>query len=157
MVETPNSEPSYSASTAETPAPETPTVLSDTPAAKVSDWHESVTSNQSDNQFQQITQQVLDIFEKLPDYLGGFFNQYSKPLTTLGLIVVILLSLRVLFAVLDVLNSIPLLGPTFELVGIGYTIWFVFRYLLTSTSRQELSDLIKTLKEQVTGQGSGKS
>lgn len=156
VVETPNSEPSYSASTAETPASENPTVLSDTPAAKVGDWNESATSNQLDNQFQQVTQQILDIFEKLPDYLGGFFNQYSKPLTTLGLIVVILISLRVLFALLDVFNSIPLLGPTFELVGIGYTIWFVSRYLLTSTSRQELYELIKSLKEQVAGQDSGK-
>ncbi len=159
VVETPNSEPSYSASAAETPALETPaaTVLTDTPAAKVSAWNESVASSQPDNQVQQIAQQVLDIFAKLPDYLGGFFKQYSKPLTTLGLIVAILLSIRVLFAVLDVFNSIPLLGSTFELVGIGYAIWFVSRYLLTSSSRQELNEQLKTLKEQVAGQGSAKS
>ena len=54
-------------------------------------------------------------------------------------------------AVLDALNDIPLVAPTFELIGIGYSVWFVYRYLLKASTRQELTGEISTLKSQVMG------
>jgi len=49
------------------------------------------------------------------------------------------------------LNDIPLVAPTFELIGIGYSAWFVYRYLLKASTRQELTNEIATLKSQVIG------
>jgi hypothetical protein len=48
-------------------------------------------------------------------------------------------SLRVVLAVMDALNEVPLLKPTFQLIGIGYSTWFISRYLLKPSTRQELS------------------
>ncbi|MCT7948619.1 CAAD domain-containing protein [Ancylothrix sp. C2] len=115
------------------------------------------TTGQVQEEAQQVGQAFVSILSDLPDYIGGFFNQYQKLLKTLGLIVLALLSLRLLQATLDVFNSLPLLGGLFEVVGIGYSAWFVYRYLLTSSSRQELAAQIKSVKEQVAGGNSPES
>lgn len=100
-------------------------------------------------------QEYWDIFvsylAKLPDYLGDFFSTYQKPLITVGLIVGAFVTVKVTLAVLDALDDIPLLSPFFELVGIGYSGWFVYRYLLRASNRKELADEINGLKNQVVG------
>ncbi|PMB21664.1 hypothetical protein CEN45_14270 [Fischerella thermalis CCMEE 5198] len=87
----------------------------------------------------------------LPEYLGSFFNKYRQPLVTIGLIVGAIVAVKVVLAILDALNDIPLVAPTFELIGIGYSAWFVYRYLLKASTRQELTNEIATLKSQVVG------
>jgi len=87
----------------------------------------------------------------LPEYLGSFFNKYRQPLVTIGLIVGAIVAVKVVLAILDALNDIPLVAPTFELIGIGYSAWFVYRYLLKASTRQELTNEIATLKSQVIG------
>ncbi|KAK1376672.1 putative cyanobacterial aminoacyl-tRNA synthetase, CAAD domain, protein CURVATURE THYLAKOID 1 [Heracleum sosnowskyi] len=49
------------------------------------------------------------------------------------------------------INSIPLLPKIMELVGLGYTGWFVYRYLLFKSSRKELATDIESLKKKIAG------
>jgi hypothetical protein len=102
-------------------------------------------------QWLKYTEQVSGILSKLPEYLGNFFNEYKQPLLSVGIIVGAIVSVKVLLAILDALNDIPLVAPTFELIGIGYSAWFVYRYLLKASTRQELTSEITTLKSQVIG------
>ncbi|KAG8072261.1 hypothetical protein GUJ93_ZPchr0006g40940 [Zizania palustris] len=53
--------------------------------------------------------------------------------------------------IVGAVNSVPLLPKIMELVGLGYTGWFVYRYLLFKESRKELSDDIESLKKRVAG------
>ncbi len=106
------------------------------------------------SQAQQIKEQVISILSELPAYIGAFYEQYKSPLTVVGLIFASIISLKVLLGVVDELNDIPLLAPTFELIGIGYTVWFVYRYLLRSSNRQQLGQEIQAIKEQVFGKKS---
>jgi hypothetical protein len=107
---------------------------------------------QSQEQWLKYGEQVSDFLSTLPEYLGSFFSQYKQPLVTLGLVLSTIVTVKVLLAVLDALNDLPLVAPTFELIGIGYSIWFVYRYLLKASTRQELTSEITTLKSQVVGQ-----
>ncbi|MBD2006636.1 CAAD domain-containing protein [Trichocoleus sp. FACHB-40] len=109
-------------------------------------------ASESSEKWRQIGEQISGFFAELPEYLGEFFSEYQRPLTTLGLILASVITVKVTLAVLDAINDIPLLAPTFELVGIGYSAWFVYRYLLRASNRQELSEEFKTLKGQVIGQ-----
>lgn len=102
-------------------------------------------------EWQKYGEQISGFLATLPDYLGSFFNQYKQPLITIGLILGGIVSVKVLLAILDALNDIPLVAPTFEFVGIGYSAWFVYRYLLKASTRQELTSEITTLKSQVVG------
>ncbi len=95
--------------------------------------------------------QFILYLSKFPDYVGNFFNDYQKPITIVVLIVSAIITLKVTLAAIDAINDIPLLSPLFELIGIGYSAWFVYRYLLRAATRQELSSEIKSLKNQVVG------
>ncbi|MEH1779405.1 MAG: CAAD domain-containing protein [Nostoc sp.] len=108
-------------------------------------------SAQSQDEWLKYGEQISTFLATLPEYLGSFFNQYKQPLVTVGLIVGSIVGVKVLLAILDALNDIPLVAPTFELIGIGYSAWFVYRYLLKASTRKELTSEITTLKSQVVG------
>nr|CAD1826522.1 unnamed protein product [Ananas comosus var. bracteatus] len=55
--------------------------------------------------------------------------------------------------VVGAINSVPLLPKLMELVGLGYTGWFVYRYLLFKESRKELAEDIEALKKKIAGSG----
>ncbi len=106
---------------------------------------------ESKQQWENIKNTVVDILSELPDYVGGFFNQYQKPIVTVTLLIAVLVTIKVTFAVVDAVNEIPLLAPIFELVGMGYSIWFVYRYMLRASTRQELWQEINGIKSQYLG------
>ncbi|QIR38224.1 hypothetical protein HCG51_16900 [Tolypothrix sp. PCC 7910] len=105
----------------------------------------------SNSEWQQIVNNVSDFLANLPEYLGGFYQQYQQPLLTIILILSAIVTLKVVLAILSAINSIPLLSPTFELIGIGYTGWLTFRYLLKANTRQELVGEINQFKAQILG------
>ncbi|XP_042062755.1 protein CURVATURE THYLAKOID 1A, chloroplastic-like [Salvia splendens] len=53
--------------------------------------------------------------------------------------------------VVGAINRVPLLPKIMELVGLGYTVWFVYRYLLFKSSRKELSEEIESIKKKLSG------
>ncbi|XP_074564130.1 protein CURVATURE THYLAKOID 1A, chloroplastic [Curcuma longa] len=55
--------------------------------------------------------------------------------------------------VVGAINSVPLLPKLLELVGLGYTGWFVYRYLLFKERRKELASDIEDLKKKIAGSG----
>lgn len=103
----------------------------------------------SDSQFSPVDQsvkkgewilsQIVVFLSNMFGILKDFFNRYRQAIVSILIIVGAIVALRVVLAVMDALNDIPLLEPTFQLIGIGYTTWFVSRYLLKPSNRQELS------------------
>lgn len=87
----------------------------------------------------------------VPDYVGKFFSDYRRPLIVLGAILAGFVTVKVMLAVLDAIDDIPLLAPVLQLIGIGYTAWFVWRYLWKDTNRRELVAEIDALKAQIFG------
>jgi hypothetical protein len=112
-------------------------------------------SSETSEQIKQIWDRVVEVISDLPDYISEFYGQYKRPITVIGLIVAAYVAVKLLFAVLGAINEIPLLSPLFELIGIFYTGWFVYRYLWQESSRKELGTSISSLKEQVLGSKSG--
>ena len=129
----------------DTSSPEVIVTLEPAPLAKLPP------APQSEEQWQRVGSQISDFLAQLPDYIGKFFNDYKQPITSVALILASIITVKVVLAVLTALNDVPLLSPTFELVGIGYSVWFVNRYLLKASTRQELGEEIDTLKGQVIG------
>lgn len=54
-----------------------------------------------------------------------------------------LVIVTVLRAVVVAVDSIPVLPGALELIGLGYTVWFVWRYVLFQDSRKELLEEIE--------------
>ncbi|KAK6142746.1 hypothetical protein DH2020_023094 [Rehmannia glutinosa] len=92
----------------------------------------------------------LDANELFTDLKEKWDAVENKPTVILyggGAIVAVWLASTVVGAV----NSVPLLPKIMELVGLGYTGWFVYRYLLFKSGRKELTTDIEAIKKKIAG------
>jgi hypothetical protein len=111
----------------------------------------SALGNEVSRQIQQVWDKVSGLLGDLPEYVSTFFNEYRRPIVTIGLIVAAIISVKLVLALLGAVNEVPLLAPTFELIGLIYSGWFLYRYMLKASNRQELLEDINTIKDQVLG------
>ncbi len=103
------------------------------------------------SQWQQIGLVISDFLEKLPEYIGSFFNKYKQPIISIALILAAIVTFKLALALLDAINDIPLVNSFFELVGVAYVFWLVIRYLLKTSTRQELVTQIRSLQKEIFG------
>ncbi|NJL64872.1 MAG: hypothetical protein HC903_27510 [Methylacidiphilales bacterium] len=102
-------------------------------------------------QWQELSDKLAIFLERFPEYVGRFFNQYKPQITSIALIFAAIISVKIVLAVLDAINDIPLIAFFFELVGIAYVAWFISRYLIKASTRQELASEINSFKNQIIG------
>ncbi|MBW4612341.1 MAG: CAAD domain-containing protein [Desmonostoc vinosum HA7617-LM4] len=107
-------------------------------------------NNQFNQQASEIGRKVSEFSEKLPGYIVRFYEEYKLPIISFGLLVVLVTSLKILLAIVDAINDIPLVSPIFQLIGVSYVIWFIFRYFLKASTRQELAGEVDSIKKQIT-------
>ena len=105
----------------------------------------------ADNAIQEYLNIGTSFLSQIFDILKRVIDNNQKLLVNLLLIFLGIIAVNVTLAIISAINDIPLLAPTFELVGLGYTGWFVYRYLLTKSTRQELVQEFESLKTQVVG------
>jgi hypothetical protein len=102
-------------------------------------------------QWEQRWSKVLRPFAQAPAYLADALAE-SK-----GLLIAVLLLLLAIFAgnalveLAKRINHIPVVSPTLEAIGIGYTIWFIYRYALFAVGRQALFGNLQSLKQEFFG------
>jgi hypothetical protein len=103
---------------------------------------------ETESQWQKIGRQTSYFLANLPEYFNKFWDAYKQPIISLLWVLAAIIAVRIILAVLDVINDIPLAEPLFILIGIGYTTWFTFRYLVLASTRQELATEIESLKKE---------
>lgn len=109
-------------------------------------------ASRSSSKWQQTGTQVSDFLAKLPESIGSFFKEYQQLIIATIILFASIIGLRVILAVLDAVNDIPFVYPIFELIGICYTTWFVFRYLIKASTRQELVEQFRSMKSDSFGE-----
>lgn len=62
-----------------------------------------------------------------------------------------LVSLWISSAIVGAIDSVPLFPKVLEIIGLAYTVWFSYRYLIFKKNRDELSLKIEELKQQIIG------
>ena len=105
----------------------------------------------ANTQWQQYADQVSNFLGTMPSYIGRFYEQNKQAVWVVGGIIGALVTVKLTLALLDAIDDIPLIAPSLQLIGLGYTIWFVYRYLLKAETRQELAQEINVIKAQVLG------
>jgi len=91
--------------------------------------------------------QIQEFVEDLKAKWDQTENKTTVAIYAGGALVALWLSSSIVGAI----NSVPLLPKIMELIGLGYTGWFVYRYLLFKSSRKELVQDIEELKGKITG------
>ena len=105
-----------------------------------------------DQPWQEWLEPLVDLLSNASNYIGQWFNTYRQLLTTLGIILLSIISVKIIVAVLGAISDIPLLAPVLQLVGLAYIAWFVWRYLWKASNRQELMAEFDALKNQIFGE-----
>ena len=109
---------------------------------------ESPSAEPATTSWRQTLTQVLLPFLKLPTYLGHFVKEYRELVLITILLAIGLVPLKAGLGVLNVINSIPLLPPVLEIVGI----LGIGRYLLRPAVSQTLLKEVLLLTEPVENQ-----
>ena len=65
-------------------------------------------------------------------------GKYWDGIKIIALTVVSLIGLKVAVFVGNTALDIPVFGTSFEIIGLGYVAWFIFRYILNAEARREL-------------------
>lgn len=97
------------------------------------------TAVEVNKQIQTINQQISHFFTEIPNNVSRFYQEYPLLIIGFALLVVTVIALRIGLAVVGAVNSIPLVKPFLELIGMGYTFWFASRYLIQNLARKELN------------------
>lgn len=105
----------------------------------------------SNEQWLLVGYRISAFVEKLPGYFSYFFDAYKQPLIVIGVIVGVFVAFKLMLALVSALNDLPLIAGFLELVGLAYAIWFVYRYLISTDSRQELLAKFEEIREYVLG------
>lgn len=87
---------------------------------------------------EQIWNQIAEFLAKFPNELVNFFSRNRRPITVIVMLGVATITLEVALAFANSLNEIPVLSGILQIIGLGYTGWFIYRYLLWAGNRQEL-------------------
>ena len=104
-------------------------------------------AKQLEVQGRQFGNNITVFFSEIPENISRFFQKYKQPITNILLGLSALIAVRVLFTVVATLNGIPLLAPTFQLIGILYSVWSINRYLLKKQNRDELIKKIQSISQ----------
>ncbi|HBL09964.1 MAG TPA: isoleucine--tRNA ligase [Cyanobacteria bacterium UBA11162] len=100
---------------------------------------------------QQLWNQATGLLAELSVFVQELFQDNRRSLLTISIIVATSLATKVTLAVLSAINYLPLVPNVLELIGIGYSAWFVKRYLLFETNREELLGKVRSLKTEIVG------
>ncbi len=135
------------------PAPETTKPAATKPVVSAPESAKSTKEPSTEVAIPQNTPELTtELWNKVTATWQEYFGEGKKANVTLALSVIAIIPVLIAAStLLEFLDKLPVLPSIFELVGFGYSIWFVYRYLLLANSRKELIDTITAWKNKVFG------
>ncbi|NET89923.1 MAG: isoleucine--tRNA ligase [Kamptonema sp. SIO1D9] len=109
---------------------------------------------QTETNVKQSWQKTLGYIGNVSKYIKGFFQENQRALVTVALIGTALITVKLVLALLNTINEIPTVEPLFQLIGIGWTTWFVWNHVLPAKKRQELVLNYRKFQEEYLGSSS---
>jgi hypothetical protein len=103
------------------------------------------------NEASDVAEKSVEMLPESPNSLAQIYQNNRGAFITVGLFFGTLVTLKLILAIVAAVDTIPLFAPFFQTIGLGYTGWFVYRYLLHASTRAELGAEINMLKSKVTG------
>ncbi|MEO1208799.1 MAG: valine--tRNA ligase [Cyanobacteria bacterium J06638_20] len=76
--------------------------------------------------------------------------KYRRPVVSLGLIFLTVLSVKLTISVVNTIHRLVILTPFLQLIGVTYFLWFSARFLVFAEGRDELSAKIETVTAPAT-------
>jgi CAAD domains of cyanobacterial aminoacyl-tRNA synthetase len=94
---------------------------------------------------------ATNFFDSATQSMVTFFRSNQPLMTKLGWIFLAFLGIRILFAAVGAIDSLPLMSPLLKLIGLIYIGQFVWRYLIRASDRQALIQKFDQAKAEFLG------
>jgi valyl-tRNA synthetase len=118
-----------------------------------SDVFKKEETSQDERNFEENNQatlaKMLKIIKDLPQEIEEFWHKYKPSLTVITWLIGGLIIINVLLTLISGLNKIPLASEVLTLIGVVYTGWFSFKYLLKPNQRKQLKEKINLFTKDV--------
>eukprot|EP01024_Parvocaulis_polyphysoides_P062696 TRINITY_DN71982_c0_g1_i4.p2 TRINITY_DN71982_c0_g1~~TRINITY_DN71982_c0_g1_i4.p2 ORF type:complete len:148 (-),score=33.94 TRINITY_DN71982_c0_g1_i4:250-693(-) len=106
----------------------------------------------SSSEEQQIsTEELQEKASAIVSDLKGKWETVEEKPAAIGLSVAALVALLALNGVVGAIDQIPIINKLMQLVGVGATGWFAYKYLIVKDKRGELLEKAEGFVDKVTG------
>eukprot|EP00241_Pyramimonas_parkeae_P007690 CAMPEP_0114249224 /NCGR_PEP_ID=MMETSP0058-20121206/14024_1 /TAXON_ID=36894 /ORGANISM="Pyramimonas parkeae, CCMP726" /LENGTH=159 /DNA_ID=CAMNT_0001362747 /DNA_START=61 /DNA_END=540 /DNA_ORIENTATION=- len=95
--------------------------------------------------------EVPEVVTETLDKVSAAWDKTSDKPAVVSLGVFALVGLVALAGVLKAVESLPIIPDVLELIGIAYSLWFTYRYLLFKPDREDLKKELTKLKDSILG------
>ncbi len=92
---------------------------------------------------------VSEKAEEIIDKASKAWDEVEEKPAAIALGTAAIIALWATSSVVDAIEKLPLFSGLFELVGIGYTGYFVYRYLLFKPDREELKEIVDDFVKKI--------
>ena len=111
-------------------------------------------SSAEDTLWKQITTVVLRFLDRPTVYATSFFSDYKKPALTVGILLGVVMTYRVLHSILAAIDDVPGLASLFQIVGIVYIVRFIAKKGYLAEQRDRVFTNLKQTWAEIRGQDS---
>ena len=101
--------------------------------------------------WQRISAFVLQFLDQPTRYFNNFFADYKKPVLSLSILLGVGMTYKVLHSMLEAIGDVPGLAGLFQLIGIGYSVQFGARKVLTGERRDRVLAELREVWSEIKG------
>ncbi len=101
--------------------------------------------------WRRISASVLQFLDQPSRYFDNFFVDYKKPFLSLSILLGVGITYKVLHSMLEAIADVPGLAGLFQLIGIGYSIQFGARKVLTGERRDRVFAELREVWSEIKG------
>ncbi|MGB3295103.1 MAG: CAAD domain-containing protein, partial [Phormidesmis sp.] len=112
----------------------------------------SLEASAEDSTWKQITAVVLRFLDRPTDYLTSFFSDYKKPALSVGIILGVIMTYKVLNSILAAIDDVPGLASLFQVIGVVYLVRFGVKKGYSAEQRDRVITELKQTWAEVRGQ-----
>lgn len=105
-----------------------------------------------DSTLQQIIAALLRFLDRPTYYFSNFFSDYKKPALSVGIILGVVMTYRVLDSMLAAVDDVPGLAGVFQVVGLIYVVRFSVKKVYSAEQRDLVITELKQTWAEVSGQ-----
>jgi hypothetical protein len=98
-----------------------------------------------------VNKKLQESLESTTEYLSKTWEKTEDKPAAVAVTGAAILLLITASSIVDTIDKIPIISDLIELIGIGVTGWFVWRYLLFGPDREELVSNLKSFVKKVYG------
>jgi CAAD domains of cyanobacterial aminoacyl-tRNA synthetase len=92
-----------------------------------------------------------EVFDEILSAIPAFFQNNRQLLINLGVVFLVFVAAKLLFAGIDAIDDLPLVTPLLKTVGLVYVVKFIWNYLVREQDRQKLVEKFNKTKAEVLG------